>query len=92
MSAMAAGQDRKTEELWVRVLWLAPDTHLECAWAQYLLARPDLRVIVPRFGASDCNCTTHLVYAGEIDLQSIHLHGKPRFVGLSAHPDEIGRG
>ena len=28
MSAMAAGQDRKTEELWVRVLWLAPD-HVE---------------------------------------------------------------
>ena len=62
------------------VLWLAPDTHLECAWAQYLLAQPDLSVIVPRFGASDCSCTTHLVYASEIDLGSLNLPGHPQFV------------
>ena len=61
-------------------LWLAPDTYLECTWAQDLLAQPDLSVIVPRFGASDCTCTTHLVYAGEIDLHSLNLPGHPQFV------------
>jgi len=65
------------------VLWLAAETHLECAWAQYLLAQPALSVIVPRFGASDCTCTTHLVYAGEIELQSIHLPGHPQFISCS---------
>jgi Uri superfamily endonuclease len=61
-------------------LWLAPDTHLECAWAQHLLAQPGLSVIVPRFGASDCNCTTHLVHASKIDLHSLNLPGRPQLI------------
>ncbi len=35
---------------------------LECLWAQAALALPGARIIVPRFGASDCDCATHLVY------------------------------
>jgi Uri superfamily endonuclease len=34
----------------------------EHAWAQAALALPNAIVIAPRFGASDCNCATHLVY------------------------------
>jgi len=56
-------------------VWLAPDTHLECTWAQALLVHPALDIIVPRFGASDCRCATHLVFASEIDLASLTLPG-----------------
>jgi Uri superfamily endonuclease len=43
-------------------LWLAPDYHDECGWAQYLLALPEAQVIVPGFGASDCACQSHMAY------------------------------
>lgn len=38
------------------------DERFECTWAQAALAMPNARVIVPRFGASDCNCAAHLIY------------------------------
>ncbi|MBN1873353.1 MAG: GIY-YIG nuclease family protein [Anaerolineae bacterium] len=56
-------------------LWLAPNTHLECKWAAYLLSHPDARVIVPRFGASDCKCKTHLVYFPSEELAYLALPG-----------------
>jgi Uri superfamily endonuclease len=34
----------------------------ECSLAKRLLRRPETEVIVPRFGASDCNCESHLVF------------------------------
>ena len=34
----------------------------ECLWAQAALALPNAQVIAPRFGASDCKCSSHLVY------------------------------
>jgi Uri superfamily endonuclease len=37
----------------------------ECLWACAALAMPNARVIVPRFGASDCDCPTHLIYLEE---------------------------
>jgi Uri superfamily endonuclease len=40
------------------------DERFECVWARAALALPNARVIVPRFGASDCECATHLVYLG----------------------------
>jgi Uri superfamily endonuclease len=40
------------------------DDRLECLWARAALALPRARVIAPRFGASDCDCSTHLVYFG----------------------------
>ena len=36
----------------------------ECLWAQAALALPKAKIIMPRFGSSDCNCATHLVYFG----------------------------
>ncbi|MBI5649860.1 MAG: GIY-YIG nuclease family protein [Chloroflexi bacterium] len=41
------------------------DERLECVWAQAALAMPNARVIVPRFGAGDCNCAAHLVFLVE---------------------------
>ncbi len=38
---------------------------LECVWARAALAQPWASVIAPRFGASDCDCATHLVYFAE---------------------------
>jgi len=34
----------------------------ECVWAQAALGLPKAKVIAPRFGASDCNCASHLIY------------------------------
>lgn len=36
----------------------------ECLWAQAALALPKAKIVVPRFGASDCKCAAHLVYFG----------------------------
>ncbi len=46
-------------------LWLAEDTRLECAWASWFAQQASAKIIVPRFGASDCTCTSHLVHLGE---------------------------
>jgi len=35
---------------------------LECETARRVLSRPSAEVIAPRFGSSDCDCATHLVY------------------------------
>ena len=40
---------------------------LECAWARTMLSRPEAQVVVPRFGASDCTCLSHLTYWGASD-------------------------
>ncbi len=43
--------------------WIRPsEERLECTWAQTLARRPDARIVVPGFGASDCRCAAHLVY------------------------------
>ena len=35
---------------------------LECWYNDQIMRLPNARIIVPRFGASDCRCKTHLVY------------------------------
>jgi len=37
----------------------------ECAWAMTLLRLPGATVVAPRFGASDCRCSAHLVHFPE---------------------------
>lgn len=56
-----------------RAVWLASERRLECAWAQHLLADPRARSIIPRFGASDCACVTHLTYWGAVRPPAIQL-------------------
>ncbi len=43
-------------------VWLAPHARGECAWAHRMLAWADAHIVVPRFGASDCTCPTHLAH------------------------------
>ncbi len=61
-------------------VWLAPDTHLECAWARALSDHPDARIVAPRFGASDCRCPTHLFYFASQSPTSIDLPGDPSLI------------
>ncbi len=37
---------------------------LECAWNERTLTQKGARVVVARFGSSDCCCASHLVYFG----------------------------
>ena len=47
----------------VEAYWYVEATErLECAWAAALSELPAARLLVPRFGASDCRCPGHLVY------------------------------
>lgn len=51
-------QHAQVKEVWTH----QGDERIECVWARAALAMPYARVIAPRFGASDCDCATHLVY------------------------------
>jgi Uri superfamily endonuclease len=64
-------------------VWLAPDAHLECTWAQHLTAHPDARIIAPRFGASDCRCPAHLFYLGTLPFNALTLPAHPTVTPLS---------
>jgi Uri superfamily endonuclease len=39
-------------------------TRLECAWARIVRDMPGTRVVAFGFGASDCNCPSHLFFLG----------------------------
>ncbi len=40
------------------------EPRLECAWNERTLTQPGAKVIVERFGSSDCRCASHLIYFG----------------------------
>lgn len=43
--------------------WVAPlPPAWECEWARRLVQLPRTRIPVPRFGASDCRCASHLLH------------------------------
>ncbi len=44
------------------VWWSAAGTRREHTWAAWLRQLPGATVIVPRFGASDCTCASHLFH------------------------------
>ncbi len=46
----------------VKIAWQNGAARRECRWARNLATRLDARMIVPKFGASDCHCPTHLYY------------------------------
>lgn len=53
------------------IWWAVSTTRYEHEWAHVLRAFPDAIAHVPRFGASDCTCLTHLVYFGrQLDFES----------------------
>jgi Uri superfamily endonuclease len=45
-----------------KVWYLAGETRYEHQWADILQAQEGATIPVPRFGASDCQCQTHLIY------------------------------
>jgi Uri superfamily endonuclease len=51
-------QAARLEEVWC----VKSDRRREHAWASALLSVPGAAVPVPRFGASDCSCTSHLFH------------------------------
>lgn len=51
----------KLREIWYRC---HPGT-LEHDWARALLARPGFQNAWPHFGATDCRCASHLLYAAQ---------------------------
>jgi Uri superfamily endonuclease len=60
----------------VRRVWFAVGRKAaEHRWAQALAADPAVSIPVPRFGASDCRCLSHLLYtglnSGRIDIEGI---------------------
>ncbi len=47
----------------VKKVFLFPEDRLdECFLSRKMLKRSEAKVIVPKFGASDCSCPTHLVF------------------------------
>lgn len=44
------------------VWWSAAGTRREHVWAAWLRQLPGAGVVVPRFGASDCTCVSHLFH------------------------------
>jgi Uri superfamily endonuclease len=50
--------------------WCVYGRRLECDWAQRLGSHPAYCVPLPRFGASDCRCGTHLLYADTAPSQA----------------------
>ena len=47
----------------------------ECLWAQAALALSKAKIVVPRFGASDCKCAAHLIYFGNRPPEEIKDEG-----------------
>ena len=37
---------------------------LECEWARMLMSMNGVQVVAPGFGASDCRCSSHLIFLG----------------------------
>ena len=48
----------------VRITARATRRRLECSWNAQTLRLAGAQVVVLRFGSSDCDCATHLVYLG----------------------------
>ena len=59
------------------VWYVVSETCYEHEWADALRSMPSADVPVPRFGASDCRCVTHLIYF-------------PEMLELVAFRDEVG--
>ncbi len=57
----ALKQVAQAQEAWVS----RSRVSLEHAWATYLARMPGIRIPIRRFGASDCDCRSHLFRAGK---------------------------
>ena len=55
----------------LKVFMFMGDRLNECALSQKTLRKRGATVIAPKFGASDCNCPTHLVYFEKLNLKRV---------------------
>ncbi len=55
----------------IKIGSLASPTRLECEWARAISSLPRAQVLLPRFGASDCRCSAHLIYFAENPIRVI---------------------
>jgi Uri superfamily endonuclease len=59
----------------VREVWyVASEIVYEHIWAEILTNLPNASIPVPRFGASDCKCATHLVCLSEKPIIAHHIN------------------
>ena len=77
LEARLARHRRQRKKLWwhidyllrqaelVDVVAIPTQRRIECGRNRCLLSLPGADVVAPGFGASDCNCVTHLVRLGE---------------------------
>jgi HEAT repeat protein/Uri superfamily endonuclease len=56
----------REQAVWGGAWGLAAGERLECTWAAILRRLPEVQVIVPGFGASDCHCPGHLVHVPDL--------------------------
>ena len=63
----------------IEVWYALGEENHECTWARAALSMPRSRLVVRRFGSSDCRCPTHLLYF-------------PRRPSLSRFRQELGQG
>lgn len=76
----------------IELVWLGPGTlRREHDWAALLGCLPGATTPVPRFGASDCRCPTHLFHFPELPcLQAFRRLFHQRFPGVEEKPVELG--
>lgn len=81
----------QASEVW----YVQSSTRWECVWARELAALPGARVHIPRFGASDCRCPSHLlsfevfppfeIFAHQANqLGCVGIQRFPRYAGLTS--------
>ena len=61
----------------VQVWAVKSAARLECKWARAAMRLPGASIVVPRFGASDCRCPTHLIGFGELPDMTTLTDGLP---------------
>ena len=49
-------------------IFLFSNRKSECEVNQRILSRKDPKIIMPKFGSSDCRCESHLVYAKDLSV------------------------
>ncbi len=55
----------------VNVIGIPSKKRIECKLNKIVLSLPGAKILVKKFGSSDCNCKSHLVYFGEKDLREL---------------------
>lgn len=63
----------------VDVWWIADEARRECEWAACATGVAGVSIPAPKFGSSDCRCTSHLMYGNSIaTVESVRNILEPR--------------